>query len=847
MSYHDLDKLLDDTEKSYRLTQASVDPEARKTSCVSTGLLSLDLFFGGGYIGGAWYTFFGGEQSAKSTSLSTAMAMLANAGVKGTYWDFEGSSDPSYQSNIVSRIAHLANMKKDGKVITVDDVFGVRNPDTGKYVVPPIFRLYTESIGDKMFDSMSALVKALPDKVFVNGKWYYVYDEKPKGDIKVDRKLSSRNSYYVEAENPHPELAIFADSYPAMYPETLDDGKGQGMAAVARMFSENIPKIAGRLRKKGIVVIGVNQLRQRPGVMFGCFQGSSLVTMADGTLKPIAQLVKERSTEKVLSYDKKTGEVVAKRIKNWYINGQTKDGWLKFMVRGGNKQGNGQRVLKVTPNHLIMDEHGKMKHACEFSEGDKVRIISDSKRMTEVQKQLVLGSILGDGCWKDTYGGVALTIQHKVEHHALTKWKRKLMKNLCVAKSKNEYHSWFQTTALQEDWFLDVVDEARSCGHTMKFSETLFKSIDLFGLAVWYMDDAQKSRHRCKLQSYSVEDAQRIVDVLNKKFGEGSFTFQRWKDKYAKTGEGWGLKFNTSIMTRIAPFIHDVFHGSMVGSTGYKYFGHLLGTAVPKPEYSDEQFTTCGTITSITPWSCYKGFLNSENRGYEDPNKYDLEIEDTHLYCVDGVIVHNSPEYEPAGEAVKFISSVRIKNAARAVPHGKGQVEQERSVLMDGDDEYQYICMRTQKNKQYNSTGLESWQRVWKTDPQGNAHGFDPVWNVYDYLLLTGQATRFGTGAKRKIDLNILDATGRKTLYEVEGLDWWDFKALILYQGKDRTEHAKELGLTPKVYKELFAEGKLYEHCRKQILNGCAINLAFQLKNGVGVSEDEEDEEDEEE
>lgn len=278
MSYHDLDKLLDDTEKSYRLTQASVDPEARKTSCVSTGLLSLDLFFGGGYIGGAWYTFFGGEQSAKSTSLSTAMAMLANAGVKGTYWDFEGSSDPSYQSNIVARIAQLANMKKDGKVITVDDVFGVRNPDTGKYVIPPIFRLYTESIGDKLFDSMSALVKALPDKVFVGGKWYYVYDEKPKGDVKVDRKLSSRNSYYVEAENPHPELAIFADSYPAMYPETLDDGKGQGMAAVARMFSENIPKIAGRLRKKGIVVIGVNQLRQRPGVMFGCFQGSSLVT-----------------------------------------------------------------------------------------------------------------------------------------------------------------------------------------------------------------------------------------------------------------------------------------------------------------------------------------------------------------------------------------------------------------------------------------------------------------------------------------------------------------------------------------------------------------------------------------
>ena len=466
-----IDELLDDIEKSHRLVTASVDPRARKTGCVSTGLLSLDLFLGGGYIGGAWYTFYGGEQSAKSTSVSTAMAMLAMAGVRGTYWDFEGSSAPDYQANIVARIAELSGKKKEGKTVTIDDVFGVRDPDTGKYLVKPIFRLYTESIGDKLFDSMSQLVKLLPDKVYEKGKWYYIYDTKP-ADQKIDKQLSSRGSYYVEAENPAPELAIFMDSYSAMYPETLDDGKGQGMAAVARMFSENIPKIAGRLRKKGIVIIGVNQMRLKPAVMFG------------------------------------------------------------------------------------------------------------------------------------------------------------------------------------------------------------------------------------------------------------------------------------------------------------------------------------------------------------------------------------NPEYEPNGEAVKFISSVRIKNTARAIPHGKGQLEQEASVLLDGDDEYQYICMRPTKNKQYNSTGLESWQRVWKSDPQGTAHGFDPVWNIYDYLLLTGQATRFGSGTKRKIDLYIKDVNGEKVVYEAEDLDWWDFKALILLRGKERVNYAKELGMDSKTYKTFFADGALFNHCRNQILEGSGIRMAFELKNGASSEDEVEEDED---
>lgn len=40
--------------------------------------------------------------------------------------------------------------------------------------------------------------------------------------------------------------------------------------------------------------------------------------------------------------------------------------------------------------------------------------------------------------------------------------------------------------------------------------------------------------------------------------------------------------------------------------------------------------------------------------------RFDIEVEDSHNYFVDGVMVHNSPEVTPGGRALKFYSSVRL-------------------------------------------------------------------------------------------------------------------------------------------------------------------------------------------
>ncbi len=41
-------------------------------------------------------------------------------------------------------------------------------------------------------------------------------------------------------------------------------------------------------------------------------------------------------------------------------------------------------------------------------------------------------------------------------------------------------------------------------------------------------------------------------------------------------------------------------------------------------------------------------------------HRYDIEVEDSHNYLVNGVVVHNSPEVTPGGRALKFYSSIRL-------------------------------------------------------------------------------------------------------------------------------------------------------------------------------------------
>lgn len=257
-----IDDQLDAIEKDFSLSGSSMNSSEER---LHTGMLVIDLILGKGILPG-WYTLFGPEQSCKSTGANTIMGAALDSDVPIlSLWDFEGSTSPDYLSNI---------LKVQGSKTSVQEVFGQRD-NNGNWVIRPRVRYYSEGVAEKFFDYLASLERRLPNKVKMEDQWYYVYENNKESKRIVgdhyDKKYFSRtNKYRIPAPDGTLQALVIVDSYPAMLPERLDvEDPGSGMAAQARMFSEQLKRVKGKLRSKRIAVVGINQLRKAPMVMYG--------------------------------------------------------------------------------------------------------------------------------------------------------------------------------------------------------------------------------------------------------------------------------------------------------------------------------------------------------------------------------------------------------------------------------------------------------------------------------------------------------------------------------------------------------------------------------------------------
>ncbi len=287
----DLHETLDAIEKKVGSSSTSMGANEKR---MSTGVLAYDLILGGGITAG-WYTNFGKEQSCKSTG---AMTFLSSALTQGipiiSYHDYEGSTSGEYVQNI------LNTMGVDAKV---EDVFGIRDRK-GNYIKAPRVRYVSASTAESFFDYLASLERSLPDKIYEGDGWWYVYENtKPNrkkladGGHEYDKKLfSTHNKFYVPAEDGRLQAILIVDSYPSMLPERLDEeDSNSGLGAVARMFAEQLPRVKGKMRKKRIAVVGVNQVRDRPMVRFGNPEyepcGQAIRFYSDARIKHMARAV----------------------------------------------------------------------------------------------------------------------------------------------------------------------------------------------------------------------------------------------------------------------------------------------------------------------------------------------------------------------------------------------------------------------------------------------------------------------------------------------------------------------------------------------------------------------------
>jgi RecA/RadA recombinase len=252
--------LLSQCEKVAKIQSVSLEADTR----LSTGLLCLDGIMGGGVTAGM-YTFFGPEQSAKTTAAITIMGASVSQEVgQRILWDAENSTGSS--TDYVTNIFKTMHIKAE-----VETLFGVKKE--GKYLIKPL--VYYQDIGeaDAFFNFVSALLRRLPIKRYENKKWWTIYEKTKENLARYSKVMDadmSDTGIYVPAENGSLQAIIVCDSYPGLVPDSMDDDDpSAAIAQHARAMSAGMQRIKGKLRSRRVALVGVNQLRLNPMQKFG--------------------------------------------------------------------------------------------------------------------------------------------------------------------------------------------------------------------------------------------------------------------------------------------------------------------------------------------------------------------------------------------------------------------------------------------------------------------------------------------------------------------------------------------------------------------------------------------------
>jgi recombination protein RecA len=448
---------------------------------------------------------------------------------------------------------------------------------------------------------------------------------------------------------------VAVDSVAALTPRAELEGQmgDQTVGAQARMMSQAMRKLAGNLNRAQTLCLFTNQIREKVGVMFGCFHYDARVVLADGSTEKIGKIVNQRLPVEVLSMDAATGKIEPRRVVEWYDNGET-DEWLQFEVEAGG--GSGKREFACTPNHVIFTPDGE-RHAGDIEEGDEVLVAAKRYALSEDQMKLIMGSLLGDGSLRyASKHNVAFPVGHGERQREYCEWKQAMLAPFAHAMGRTGNGIGFDTIPVRQ--LAELRDAVYTAEGRRSAPDTLIRELDERSIAAWYCDDGTFGGSYARwghgkpsicVAGFTREDRERLA-ARCEELGMGRPTLS-----------GHNLLFSGDRARRfhekIAPYVHP--------SLDYKLHPSLRGRFAWDAQQGDFATDLASRIT-LQPVAArvLRRYSKPPARQQHDSpsrrRRYDLQVEGNHTYLVDHVVVHNSPETQPGGRALKFYASQRL-------------------------------------------------------------------------------------------------------------------------------------------------------------------------------------------
>ncbi len=452
---------------------------------------------------------------------------------------------------------------------------------------------------------------------------------------------------------------IVIDSVAALVPRAEIEGEmGDSHGGLqARLMSQALRKLAGALSQSKTTMIFINQLREKIGVMFGCVTYDTQIMLVDGSQRRIGDIVDAREAVEVLSYDPASDGIVSRRVTDWFDNGPTQEFVELSIRRGPTGRGNpGTSTLELTSNHLVRTPGG-WHEAGEIIAGDRV-MAPQLARLSDQQWQVVLGGLLGDASLGQPVSQDGCSARFRMGHGAkqadYIDWKAGMLGNIGQTRSVRPNGAvHIDLTPLPE---LAELREVVYFGDGKKhITWDYLKALTPLALAVWYQDGAGFTLRPKGLQTRTVGGSGR-AEVCVEAMSPGSRERLRdhLRDSFGLearlhllgTRQMATLSFTTAATAKLHELIAPYVHPSMQ----YKLLPRFQGKF-------DVQAALIEPATVLMP----ARVVGRRTVHHDQPvGRYDIEVEGSHNYFADGVMVHNSPETTTGGKALKFYASVRL-------------------------------------------------------------------------------------------------------------------------------------------------------------------------------------------
>lgn len=179
-----------------------------------------------------------------------------------------------------------------------------------------------------------------------------------------------------------------------------------------------------------------------------------------------------------------------------------------------------------------------------------------NSKLTQQQKDLIYGSLLGDGSLDKRENTIYFRESHGMAQTDYVNWKYEILKPITHQPPKPDGRGLIGFRTASHTWLNTMYDAFYRGGKRLPLD--LEKTLNPFILAVWFMDDGCKNgKHKASLysQSFTKAENEKIIDILQNVFQIES-VLQRKEDKY---GEYYYLRFNKkgfgTLTEIIKPFV----------------------------------------------------------------------------------------------------------------------------------------------------------------------------------------------------------------------------------------------------------------------------------------------------